>query len=97
VSSHDGLQSRRNRVAIYRIEVICRYRVVDINDAAKLGICQLLQISNSRIPTPERCDMRGEDINNGEALHRTAPAEAAGHRITVWATKMEGFPFVLTQ
>jgi hypothetical protein len=24
---------------------------------------------------------------NGEALHQTAPAETAGHRMTVWATK----------
>jgi hypothetical protein len=24
----------------------------------------------------------------------TAPAEAAGHRMPVWATKTEGFPFV---
>ena len=47
-------------------------------------------------PTPERCEMTGENINNGRALHRTAPAEAAGHRITVWATKMEGFLFVFT-
>jgi len=27
----------------------------------------------------------------------TAPAEAAGHRMPVWATKTEGFPFVFTR
>lgn len=42
---------------------------------------QLLQIGKFEdCPTPER-DAREEeveDINNGEALHRTAPAESSG-------------------
>jgi hypothetical protein len=41
-------------------------------------------------------DERRENIDNGEALHRTAPAEAAGHRLSVWAAKIEGIPFVFT-
>jgi hypothetical protein len=47
------------------------------------------------VPTPDRCEMRGDkniDNGEGEALHRTAPAEAAGHRLSVWATKIEVFP-----
>ena len=57
--------------------------------------CGICRTPNSKFQTPEVCDMRREEIYNGEALHRTAPAEAAGHRMPVWATKIEGFPFVL--
>jgi hypothetical protein len=77
-------------------KVIIKEEVIDVFLDIILQPCGICRTPKPKIPTPELCDMRrGEEgrFTMAKPCTVTAPAEAAGHRMPVWATKIEGFPF----